>query len=228
MKKNLIIVPAGENSLHPNWVTDNINFDIIVLYYGKSEIKFNEYNKNSKDCIKVEGQKWHLISDYILKNLKKIKDYDYFWFPDDDLLSNGKDINNLFEICRNNNLWLCQPSLDGHVSYEIEKKVPNSLLRFTNFVEIICPMMSLETLLKLVFYFNINESGWGLDYLWPKILGYPKNKISIIDLVTVTHTKPIGGNYKNRFKKDPMQELNEVFAKYDLNFNQQIYSKINL
>jgi len=228
MKKNLIVVPAGENSLHLNWLNNDNNFDIIVLYYGESEIKFNEYKNNSKDCIKVKGQKWHLISDYILKNLKKIESYDYFWFPDDDLLSNGKDINDLFDICRNNELWLCQPSLDGHVSYEIEKKVPNSLLRFTNFVEIICPLMSLETLLKLVFYFNINESGWGLDYLWPKILGYPTNKISIIDFITVTHTNPVGGNYKNRFKKEPMQELNEVFAKYGLNFNQQIYSIINL
>jgi len=60
------------------------------------------------------------------------------------------------------------------------------------------------------------------------IMGYPTNKISIIDFITVTHTNPVGGNYKNRFKKEPMQELNEVFAKYGLNFNQQIYSIINL
>lgn len=228
MKKNLVIVPAGDDSLHLEWIKDTTNFDIIILYYGNSENVFLNYEKNVKKCVKMKGQKWQLLTDYILKNLGEIETYDYFWFPDDDLLTNTNDINKIFDICKNYDLWLCQPSLDGHVSYEIEKKVSGNLLRFTNFVEIICPMMSLNTLMKLVFYFNINESGWGLDYLWPKILDYPTNKISIIDDVTVTHTKAVGSDYSKRFKKEPMQELNEVFQKYNLSFNQQIYSKISL
>jgi hypothetical protein len=226
--KNLVIVPAGDNSLHTKWDEDEKNYDLIVLYYGSNEDIFNEYKKNSKDCVKVSGHKWHLISKYILSNLKEIEKYDYVWFPDDDLLSNVKDINNLFEINKEYSLWLSQPSLSGYVAYEIEKKVDNSLLRFTNFVEIICPLMSIETLKKLVFYFNINESAWGLDYLWPKLLGYPKDKIAIIDNVTVEHTRPIRGDYNNRFKKEPMQELKEVFQKYNLSFNQTIFSNIPL
>lgn len=228
MKKNLVIVPVGDNSLHLEWIKENSNFDIIVLYYGDSENIFLKYKKNVKKCVKIKGQKWHLLTEYILKNLNEIEKYEYFWFPDDDLLTHSNDINKIFDICKKYDLWLCQPSLDGHVSYEIEKKVHDSILRFTNFVEIICPMMSLETLHKLIFYFNINESGWGLDYLWPKLLGYPTDKISIIDDVTVTHTKPVGSDYSKRFKKEPIEELKEVFQKYNLSFNQQIYSKVSL
>jgi hypothetical protein len=226
--KNLIIVPAGDLSLHQLWIGEEKNFEVVVLYYGNKEEQYNLFKVNTKDTIKVSGHKWHLIANYVLANLNEIEKYEYIWFPDDDLSTNVKDINRIFEICKKNNLWVAQPSLTGYVSYEIEKKIEGNLLRFTNFVEIICPVMSTETLKKLIFYFNLNESGWGLDYLWPKILGYPKDKIAIIDDVTVDHTKPIGLNYKNRFKKEPMEELNELFQKYNLTFNQITYSNILL
>lgn len=224
MKKNLVVIAAGENSLHTEWFNQSSNFDIVVLYYGNCDKKFSEYEKLSKKIIKSKGQKWHLITKYLLENLSELENYDYFWFPDDDLLTNVNDINKIFEVSKQYDLWLCQPSLSGYVSYEIEKKVIGSMLRFTNFVEIICPLMSNDTLKKLLFYLNINESGWGLDYLWPKLLGYPVDKIAILDSITVEHTKPIGGDYKKRYKKEPIEELKEVFQKYGLTFNQQTYS----
>ena len=67
-----------------------------------------------------------------------------------------------------------------------------------------------------------------MDYLWPRLLGYPKDKIAIIDLVTVKHTNPIGETYEGRFSKEPMQELQELFFKYNLTFNQQTYSGISI
>jgi len=228
MHKNLVIIPAGDNSLHKEWKSYDSNFDVVTIYYGDDISQFEKFCETSIKCIKSKGQKWFLLSDFLLKNLNFVETYDYIWFPDDDLLTTTNEINELFDINKTYNLWLSQPSLTGYVSYEIEKKVEGSLLRFTNFVEIICPIMSVETLKKLLFYFTINESGWGTDYLWPKLLNYPKDKIAIIDKVTVNHTKPIAGNYKNRFKKEPMQELRELFSSYGLTFSQIVYTKIDL
>ena len=30
-------------------------------------------------------------------------------------------------------------------------------------------------------------AGWGLDWLWPFLLGYPQNKIAVIDQVSIAH-----------------------------------------
>lgn len=223
MSKNVIILCAGDNSLHKNWLGDKQDFDLIIIYYGNSDEIVKEYQKHAKLVLMNKGQKWHLIYNFVKEYKNTLKDYDFFWFPDDDLDTNVNDLNKFFEINTKFKLWLSQPSLTGYVSYEIERPIPDSILRFTNFVEIICPAMDRITLARLVDYFNINESGWGLDYLWPKILSYPTNKIAIVDAITVEHTKQIGGDY-TRFKKEPIEELKEVFAKYNLTFNQQVFS----
>jgi hypothetical protein len=225
MNKNLIIVPAGDNSLHNNWLDENKNFDLIIIYYGNSDEIYEKYVTQSKLAIKTKGNKWHLIYDLLYNNDDIISQYDYVWFPDDDLDSNTESINRLFDINSQYDLWLSQPTLDGHVSFPIEQKVENSILRFTNFVEIICPVMKYDTIKTLLPYFNINESGWGLDFLWPKILGYPLDKIAIIDDVTVIHTKPVGGDY-SRFKKEPIIELKEIFNKYNLSWSQDTFNTI--
>ena len=67
-----------------------------------------------------------------------------------------------------------------------------------------------------------------MDYLWVKLLGNPVDKIAIIDIITVTHTKPIAENYKGRFKKEPMVELQELFRKHKLSFYQVVHSQINI
>lgn len=224
--KNLIIVPSGDNSLHNNWLGENNNFDLIIIYYGDSDEIFEKYSKECKMIIRAKGQKWHLIHDFISENDEVVSNYEYIWFPDDDLDSNSESLNNLFDINLQFKLWLSQPSLDGYVSFDIERKVENSILRFTNFVEIICPMMNYKTLKTLLKFFNVNESGWGLDFLWPKVLGYPSNKIAIIDNVTVIHTRPVGSDY-SRFKKTPMDELNELFHKHNLTWSQHTYTTIN-
>lgn len=228
MNKNLVMVPAGDSSLHTHWISGNCNFDLIIIYYGNSEDVYNEYKTQSLDCVKNKGEKWHLIHNYIKNNFDKIKHYEYIWFPDDDLLSNSDDINTLFNTNKEYELSLSQPSLDGYVSYDIEKKVEGSKLRFTSFVEIICPLMSFDTMCWLLDYFIVNQSGWGMDYLWAKLLGNPVDKIAIIDIITVTHTKPIAQNYNGRFKKEPMVELQELFHKHKLSFYQVVHSQINL
>lgn len=228
MNKNLIIVPAGDSSLHPHWVSGNCNFDLVIIYYGNSQEIYDEYKNQSLECIRKKGQKWVLIHDYVKSNFEKLKQYEYIWFPDDDLLSNTEDINTLFDINKEYSIYLSQPSLDGYVSYDIEKKVIGSKLRYTSFVEIICPLMSFDTVCWLLDYFMVNESGFGMDYLWAKLLGNPVDKIAIIDIVTVTHTRPIAQNYEGRFKKEPMVEMEELFKKYKLSFYQVVHSQINI
>lgn len=220
MKKNIVIIPCGDNSLHTEWLCDDSNFDIGIIYYGNDNEKYKDYSNNATFTLKEKGEKWFLISKFLEEFKDDLINYDYFWFPDDDLKSDCTSINKLFNLNKEYNLWLSQPALDGYVSHIIERRVEIFILRFTNFVEIICPMMNYETLNKLKNTFTINQSAWGLDFLWPKLLGYPSNKIAIIDDVVVTHTKPVGTDY-SRFKINPMDDLKNLMNKYKLNFSQK-------
>jgi hypothetical protein len=106
-----------------------------------------------------------------------------------------------------------QPSMVGFISHSITKKRILSFIRYTNFVEVLAPLMSLNCLIKLKDTFNLNESSWGLDILWPLLLKYPKNKIAIIDKIFMRHTKPVGGDY-SRFKDHPSEDLRNIIAKH--------------
>lgn len=223
--KNLIISPTGENTLVRNWTCQAQNFDIHLLYYSNNEDGFKTLQGENFIIQKVKGEKWHIIKNYLKTNPQLIQEYDNFWFPDDDLLIDGVSINKLFDIHNEYNLWLSQPASIGHTSFKLTSP-QNCKLRHTSFVEIMCPLMSKETLLKLIDTFDITESGWGLDILWSKILEYPTDKIAIIDGIIIEHTNPVGQNYGNRFSKSPMDELHDVMRKYSVGFVHKEYSKI--
>jgi hypothetical protein len=225
LKKNLIISPIGDDSVHLEWFKGDSNFDAVFLYYGDNQ-KFIDLNLLFTPHVhKVKGVKYHLIKNYIDSNLNFITKYDYVWLPDNDVSISTNQINKLFEIAEKYKLLISQPSMDGYVSHEITKPTPNSILRYTNFVEVLAPLFNTDTLLKVYNTFDLNFSSWGYDFLWPYILGYPENKIAIIDDVVMTHTKPIGTDY-SRFPTCPSIELGNLLHHYNLTEEQITYSQI--
>lgn len=220
--RNLIISPTGKQSYYKKWTKGNCDFDIILLCYediGELPLFCTPYVYNYK------GEKWHIIKKFVLENLSFISDYDNIWFVDDDIDTYTESINNLFDIHRRYKLKLSQPTVTGYTSHWITNKVEGNILRYTNFVEIMCPMMNTETMLRLLPSFDLTESGWGLDLLWTKMLNYPTDKVAIIDEVTVTHTKPVGANYE-RFKVHPHDALHAFMNEHDLSFNAEVFSTI--
>jgi hypothetical protein len=67
----------------------------------------------------------------------------------------------------------------------------NFKYRETNFVEVMIPCFNQVAFLKILPTLSENISGWGLDHLWPKLLGNTA-KVGIIDEVSIFHTRPIG------------------------------------
>lgn len=220
--RNLIISPTGKQSYFKKWTKGECDFDIILLCYediGELPLFCTPYVYSFK------GEKWHIIKKFVLENLSFVSSYDNVWFVDDDIYTYTESINKLFDVHRRYKLKLSQPSVTGFTSHWITNKVEGNVLRYTNFVEIMCPMMSTETMIQLLPTFDYTESGWGLDLLWAKMLGYPTDKIAIIDEIMVTHSKPVGGNYE-RFKIHPHDELQAFMKEHDLRFDAQVFSTI--
>jgi hypothetical protein len=210
MNRFLSIIVVGKNSLHHNWISNDRIFDIALIHYDDTEIDYS----NVEYYVKIKGQKYNIIKKFIENNLDILDKYDYIWLPDNDIEISVIDVNKLFTISKENNLYLSQPSMSGYISHDITSKKTNDI-RYTRFVEVLAPLFKNNILLKLYNTFDENESSWGYDYLWPFLLGYPEMKIAILDQINMVHTKPIGADY-SRFKKHPSIEMNELIKRYKI------------
>lgn len=223
VKNNLVIVAAGKTSQHILWKPKcDRNFDLLLLNYENSDYDKDEYDYKFDV---IGGFKYYLISK-VPEILDIVKNYKNIWIPDDDLQINIKSINKMFQIFETFELYLAQPALTKNSPYTFPITVikDNSILRFTNFVEVMCPIFSQKTFLKLYETFKLNKTSWGLDYLWPYLLNYPKNKIAIIDITPVYHYRPL------KFNKDESHwnDLHEIFNKYpNIQKNQIEYGQIS-
>jgi len=229
-KKNLIMSAVGDNSFHKEWISGNPEIDLILIYYGNNDEIFSDYTKDALMCIKQKGQKWSLVKAFINDNFKFVSKYEYIWLPDDDISISADNLNNIFNIAKEYNLCICQPSVissDGNVSHDITRPRKGLKLRFTNFVEIMMPLFDIKSLLFLYDDFNLSESSWGLDVSWSHRLNYPKDKIAIIDEISALHTKPVGFDYF-RFKISPNYDLNNILQKYSIHFTMENYSSVIL
>lgn len=212
--KGLIISAVGDKSLHKHW--GRTRFDTCLIFYGDGL----GYKEESKYYFQRKGCKYHLIKDVLKENPALLEEYDYFWLPDDDVLLEQDQVASLFEYMRIFDLALAQPAIVGYYSLSITLPWPDSRLRFTNFVEIMCPCFSRDALKMCVDHFDENKTGWSYDALWNELLDHPKRSIAIIDDIVGVHTRPVfGGNlYQNNSmaQDSAMAEGKALFAKYSL------------
>jgi hypothetical protein len=127
----------------------------------------------------------------------RVNDYDFIWLPDDDLSSNFVTLNTFFEIAMQHQFDLSQPSLGpgSFIAHEVTRQRPDLRWRYTSFVEIMCPLFSRKAWELCKPYIGATFSSWGIDLLFPKLLGYPRRQIAIVDETPVVHTRPpTGGN----------------------------------
>ena len=195
-RKNLVIVRAGDTSLHEQWIdaAGERNWDMIVNYFGDDPDRFQS---TEIPCVRSKSTKWPALQQLLMDLGAEVSRYEYVWFPDDDLSCTQTDINRLFDICRQYRLHLAQPALtpDSHFSHVLTLRNRSFTLRYSNFVEIMAPCFSIDFLQKAWPTFGEIQSGWGLDSLWPLLLPDWKS-IAIVDAVEVRHTRPVGGpNY---------------------------------
>jgi hypothetical protein len=164
---------------------------LVVSYYGKN---IDAYSGHYDYFHHKNGSKWEGIHDFCTQNKDFLMRYDFVWFPDDDLLVNGKSITKFFKEVKKYKFSIAQPALGigSYFTHSITLKSPCSNARQTNFVEIMAPCFSIEMLSELIPTFNENKSGWGFEWLWASKAEQMNKKIGIIDSVCIVHTRAVG------------------------------------
>jgi hypothetical protein len=193
--RNLVVLRSGDSSLHEQWLTPerDRNFALGLSYYGDHP---ERWVGAADRLVGQKGPKWVPLADFVDQNWDWVSQFDYVAFPDDDLGATASDWNKLFSAVREFDLDLAQPSLDydSYWTHQITARRPAYRVRFTNFVEVMAPVFSRFALERCLPTFRMSPSGFGLDLVWPAILGRAGRRLGIVDEVSFGHTRPFRGD----------------------------------
>jgi hypothetical protein len=218
-RPNLLIVRAGDTSLHERWLAGaaHRNFDLMVSYYGSTPNRFNE---RVEFYHAMKGPRWPAHHALCTHHFAMLGQYERVGFACDDLDASADTWNRLFDFCDWYDLDLAQPSVEGYTSWDLTRPQPGCLLRYTSFVEAMAPVFSRRALAKARATFGESTSGWGLSFLWSRLLLYPEYRSAVVDAVSIVHTTPIRqGTLRPTLDAlgiDPLKEREEVLARHGI------------
>ena len=195
----LFVSPVGKNAapLIRQTLTrfEGARADCMLLQYEDADLDIPATIRVIRDC----GFKWQLAQRHLPPDV--VADYDYIFYWDDDLDTDGFDPIRFARIMISNRLAMAQPAIKSRhwISHPITAQHPippplrvrNSpeqvsvVGRLTNFVEIMAPVFSRDGWIEFHSYLTeANRSGWGYDYI-------PMARKGIIDALPVIHTRPV-------------------------------------
>lgn len=214
MSRNLVIATTAEGGFYNNNNLKSSRFDLALINFSKTWHDPLYVRHSVEHYVYDEGFKYHIYKRFIEKN-NILDKYDWIWMPDYDVHVEHEDpvgeIERLFSVAQEYNLNVCQPSLthDSYHSFPLVLNDPTKFMRYTNYVEVMCPLFKTSALRKVLWSFTVTYSGWAQDFLWARDLNY--ERLAIIDDVQVKHVKPVESQHwvlPNGLNAD--QELDHV------------------
>lgn len=218
MRNNLILATVGDESVHRTWLAGSERtFDLGLIYFGGQQDRFA---LEADYYFARKGIKYSLLHEAARALGPALRHYDFVWMPDDDVAADTACINQMFHIAAERRLAVCQPAVgQGDVSFRTLRAQSGYLLRYSRFVEIMCPMFSREALVRVLPTFKLNVSAWGLDWLWASMFG--EEELAVIDATPVHHTRPLSsGGVHGRLAAmgvDPFEELRQLMRQHGIN-----------
>ena len=208
-QRDLVIVMAGDNSLHEK-IAEDREYDLWIVYYGGSDDVAARYEASCDRLWRLKGLKIELIRSLLLEHLHFGQAFDfagryrYVFLPDDDIDFPGGtgDVHDLFEHAARLQADSFQPAISNdNVSFGETRQIPGAFCHRVSWVENMMPAYTGElfvhAFLAGVHALDFLRSGWGLESVAMKLgearLGRGLRTF-VIDVTPVVHTRPVGRN----------------------------------
>jgi hypothetical protein len=193
--RNLVFTSVGDHSNVRRWLRGNRDFDLWITYYGDEPGRLYDI-----------ADLYNVRRDSKFGNLKFAYDswpemfapYGAVFVADDDLLISGTQISRLFDVRAASDLWILQPAFSplGKISWPITRAQWHCEFRYTNFVEMTCPLFRKDKLEAFLAVFDPILKGTGTDWWFMQVMGeYLEGKVGIVDAITCInpHDRSKGG-----------------------------------
>lgn len=190
--RNLVITRAGASSLHRQWLQPQgaRNFDLLLTSYVEGP---SEDLEPGVEFVYLPGRKVEGWRDIVSTLGARIAGYERIAFLDDDISCSASDIARCFDLGQQFDLQLWQPSLSwtSYFTFGGTLHNPGFLLRYVNYIEMMCPFMTRATLdrIKGTFFLGLES---GIDLIWCSLIPAAERRCAIIDAVQIDHTRPVG------------------------------------
>jgi len=221
MNRYLLVVRAGDRSLHPAWLEGPRNWDLHISYFGAQESPYGAL-ADGVSLSREAGPKWLGLKECLGKHPDFLARYSHIGFPDDDLAADAAVWNTAFDVLERIGAGLGQPALDprSFFSYDITLRRAWLEWRQTDFVELMCPIFRVDFLRAVLPTWDLNRSSWGLDMVWRELAHRGDVKLAIVDACSVLHTRAIGKGTQysaaNLGGKSQYDEYRELLAAYGI------------
>jgi hypothetical protein len=181
---NLVFTSAGDRSSLHGWLAGRRDFDLWVAYYGEQPGMFQDV---SDLYVSRKGSKFQNLH-YCFKRWPEVfARYDAIMVMDDDILIGAGGITRLFELRKQLDLWALQPAfrLSGKISWQITRVHATAKLRYTNFIEMACPLFRRDKLEAFLQVYDPELVGYGVDWWFLHSLGPDLgNHVAVVDEVS--------------------------------------------
>ena len=199
---------------------DDRNYDLAVRCYERPGM--NEDLLAEAEYVMTGGlSKFHAAALF-LESCGLAQSYDGFFFLDGDLEFEGSQLSGFLDLVHAAGLDLAQPSVtrDSYCYWRMAYHQPSFVFRETSFVEVMCPYISQKALAATQGSFTRSISTYGLDLLWPHLVG--DSRIGVIDAFQVKHKEKVDlksgifYKYLATLGIDPDEEEQRVLAEYGI------------
>jgi hypothetical protein len=207
--RDLVIVCAGDQSLHPHYCEDR-RFDLWVLYYGDSDVRFDDYRRDADRAFRRKGLKVELLRTLIDLHLDSggsaFDGYRYIVVPDDDIEypDGAAGIRRLLDAAAAVNADIGQSAIANQHSspgWEPTRRIAGLFCHATNIIEGMAPVYAgpvfRDIILPGIGALDHLRAGWGFDSYVPKaaeILFRRPLRAFVFDSAPMIHTRPVGQN----------------------------------
>ncbi len=223
----LVFTSAGDRSNLKCWLRGSKNFDLWIAYYGDQKGRYADIGelyfarKASKfQNLKFAYETWPEV----------LGTYDAVMVMDDDIRITARKLGALFELRDELDLWILQPAFSplGKISFPITRVQWATELRYTDFVEMTCPLFRRDKLDVFMSAYDPILAGFGTDLWFLDVLGPQlEGKVAVIDKITCInpHDRAKGGVREiSRLQSQELREATwrEVRHKYGIKIDEAL------
>ena len=180
-------------------------WDLMEILFTAEDIEAVQRNPAASDADHVvfeTDRRMRKFSTFrrVLERYPQFDAYQAIFLCDDDLLPVGCSVADIFEQFMLTGFRIGQPALtrDSYWSHEIVLQDPRFRWRITNFVEVMCPLMTLAALRDYMPVFGETISNFGLDNYWSAREWELHGGLVILDSTPVRHVRPVRGGLAYR------------------------------
>jgi hypothetical protein len=199
--RSLVFTSAGDRSNVRRWLHGRRReFDLWVNYYGDGASSL----QSLADIYTVrKGTKFQNLYYFYSRQPELFSQYDAVMVMDDDIIIGADGLTRLFEVRREFDLWALQPAfrISGKLSWNITRVCPTTRLRYTDFIEMTCPLFRRDKLDAFMAVYDPQSMGYGEDWWFMRTLGPDCGlHVAVVDEVSCInpHDRSKGGREMDR------------------------------